>query len=155
ASSLVLPASSPASTRSERTQLRSVSPLMPSCSPTSRQARETGNPGSSAIRSRTSLTARSRSSSGYFLGAGMTPSSWGDHTLHHSRGDPSTEILRPRGQGHTAGADHAPTDEDPPHPIHPADVDRLLLARSNAVVSCPRRPAGAGPRAEPPASRAR
>lgn len=48
ASSLVLPATSPASTRSERTQLRSVSALMPSRSPTSRQARETGNPGSSA-----------------------------------------------------------------------------------------------------------
>lgn len=41
ASALVVPGSSPASTRSRWTQLRSVSPLMPSCSPTRRQALET------------------------------------------------------------------------------------------------------------------
>jgi len=56
-----------------RNQFRKVDPGMPNCSPTWLQARLTGIPGFSLIVSCTVRTARSRNSSLYFLGAGMTP----------------------------------------------------------------------------------
>ena len=69
ASLLLVPALLPASTSAWATQPRSVSGLIPSCSPTRRTApgREAGSfRASSAMR-----IARSRNSSGYFLGAGI------------------------------------------------------------------------------------
>src|SRR6266487_4485116 len=71
ASAVVVPGRCPASTCACFTQPRSVSVLIPSCSPTRRHAAVT-LPASSAM-STTRRTARSRISSGYFLGAGMTP----------------------------------------------------------------------------------
>jgi hypothetical protein len=58
-----------------RNQFRNVAPGIPSWSPTWVQARLCANPGFSFNVSSTIRTARSRSSSLYFLGAGMTPAS--------------------------------------------------------------------------------
>ena len=72
----VLPrAAAPASIWACLTQPRNVSRLMPSCSPTRLQAAGHRQLQLGIVnRSSTSRTARSRSSSGYFLGAAMTPS---------------------------------------------------------------------------------
>ena len=69
----VVPGSRPVSTWDCLTQLRSVSGTTPTRGPTRLTAPLIVNDGSSAIASATNRTERSRNSSGYFLGAGMTP----------------------------------------------------------------------------------
>jgi hypothetical protein len=70
ASDVVVPGRSPASTSTCVTQFRSVSGLIPSCSPT--RASAPFLVAGSRRRSTAIRMARSRSSSGYFLGAAMT-----------------------------------------------------------------------------------
>ena len=70
ASSLVTPGREPSSISACWTQLRKVSGLIPSCSPTRRNAPD--RVAGSRRASTANLIARSRSSSGYFLGAAMT-----------------------------------------------------------------------------------
>src|SRR5690606_34461406 len=97
ASSVVVPGRCPSSTSAWMTQLRSVSGLMPSCSPIrfSAPGRVAGSRrASTAIR-----VARSRSSSGYFLGAAMTLILTWIESLHQTRG----ETLRD-GDGAATGA---------------------------------------------------
>src|SRR4051794_7824039 len=91
ASSVVVPGRWPWSTSAWRTQLRSVSALMPSCCPIRFNApvRVAGSRrASTAIR-----VARSRSSSGYFLGAAMTLILTWIESLHQTRGG----TMRPTG----------------------------------------------------------
>src|SRR5665648_40191 len=93
ASDAVVPARSPASTSAWLTHPRNVSGLIPSCSPTRCNApgRLTGSRrASTAIR-----TARSRSSSGYFLGATMTLILSGIESLHQTRHEtrPAREVV--------------------------------------------------------------
>ena len=71
ASAVVVPGRDPLSTWACFTQPRNVSGLIPSSSPIRWDAPDT-DPADSAMSS-TSRTARSRTSSGYFLGAAMTP----------------------------------------------------------------------------------
>src|SRR5699024_1907118 len=89
-SSVVIPGALPESTWFCFTQLRRVFLLIPTCSPTSRHAVLTASAGSLVSFSLTMRTARSRTSAGYLLGAGMFLSSRLDQALHHTRGDPNT-----------------------------------------------------------------
>src|SRR5919107_1423653 len=66
------------------TQLRSVSGLMPNCSPIRFNAPD--RVAGSRRASTASLVARSRSSSGYFLGAAMTLILTWIESLHQTRG---------------------------------------------------------------------
>src|SRR3954447_21688771 len=83
ASSVVVPGRTPSSISAWVTQLRSVSGLMPNCLPTRANA-----PGWVAWSRRASTAirvARSRSSSGYFLGAAMTLILTWIESLHRTR----------------------------------------------------------------------
>src|SRR5690242_6064297 len=77
ASAVLVPGCSPASMRCCLTQFRKVSGTIPTFGPIRFTAAFTDNRGSSAIASATIRNARSRSSSGYFLGAGTDPLSRG------------------------------------------------------------------------------
>ncbi|OHV28898.1 hypothetical protein BBK14_17330 [Parafrankia soli] len=84
ATSVGTPAFVPASTSAFATQTRSVSGEIPSCAPIRWHAPFALAPGS-ALASNTNRIARSRSSSGYFLGAAISSaSSWFD-CLHQTR----------------------------------------------------------------------
>lgn len=71
ASSVVVPGRWPSSISASATQLRSVSGLIPSCSPIRGKAPD--RVAGSRRASTTIRIARSRNSSGYFLDAAMTP----------------------------------------------------------------------------------
>jgi hypothetical protein len=71
-SSVVRPGALPASMRACYTQFRSESGTIPSCSPTRLHAALTLSFSGPSTRSSAKRIARSRSSSGYFLGAAMT-----------------------------------------------------------------------------------
>jgi hypothetical protein len=71
-SSVVRPGALPASMRACRTEFRSESGTIPSCSPTLRQAALTLSFSAPSTRSSVKRIARSRSSSGYFFAAAMT-----------------------------------------------------------------------------------
>jgi hypothetical protein len=77
AASLLVPGSWPVSTRRCLAQPRSVSATIPTRGPIRFTAAFNDNDGSSFIASATSRNARSRSSSGYFRGAGTDPPSRG------------------------------------------------------------------------------
>ena len=67
--------------------------LIPSCSPTSRHALVTDNPGVSPSLSPTNRAAGSRISSGYLFKAGMACMLPLDQTLHQARLDPNRKVL--------------------------------------------------------------
>ena len=80
---VVVPAGPPASTSAWETQFRNVSGLIPNCSRTRRRA--SVRVAESRRRSTAILTARCRSSSGYFLGAAMTLILPWNETFHQTR----------------------------------------------------------------------
>src|SRR5690606_19731766 len=112
-SAVVVPGRSPASTSAWVTQLRRVSGLIPSWSATRRSAPVLV--AGSRLRSTAIRIARSRSSSGYFLGAAMTLILPWNESLHQTRGatvlaqdrfgsgsEPRIRMLRLRGDGRVA-----------------------------------------------------
>lgn len=96
ASLVVVPGRSPASIAAYLHQPRNVSALTPTRCPIRTTAAFSDNSGSSFLASATSRIARSRSSGGYFLGAGISLILSGNQTLHETRGDSWTH--RPHAQ---------------------------------------------------------
>ena len=84
---MVVPGRSPASIAACLHQPRSVSAFTPTRCPIRTTAAFSDSSGSSFLASATSRIARSRSSGGYFLGAGMVIILLGNQTLHETRGD--------------------------------------------------------------------
>ena len=89
ASSLVVPGRTPASMSTCFIHPRSVSGFTPTFVPIRATAAVTDKVGSSTLASCTSRTARSLSSWGYFLGAGMVCILSRNQTLHDTRGGSS------------------------------------------------------------------
>ncbi len=87
ASLVVVPGRSPASIAACLHQPRNVSALTPTRCPIRTTAAFSDSSGSSFLASATSRIARSRSSGGYFLGAGIGLILSGFQTLHETRGD--------------------------------------------------------------------
>src|SRR3954449_12809720 len=124
ASSVVVPGRVPSSISAWVTQLRSVSGLMPSCLPIRASAPE--RVAGSRRASTANRVARSRSSSGYFLGAAMTLILQWIESLHQTRGE--TMYRNPN-----LNVDGVPLEAD--HTLARAHggkhADRLLLRACN------------------------
>jgi len=128
ASLVLVPGRAPASTSACITQPRSVSALIPSCSPIRTHA--LGRLAGSLRASNVNLIARSRSSSGYFRGAAIADPPWLDG-VHQTRHKTAAAQQQCQAEcGWAQEADQA-NDRDPSHGGHRTGPDRL--AKGNAA----------------------